>query len=162
MSWGRRWGLGGPAQCHQARGTALPGSRIHYRQGVMPRPTCVHCTPLGKGETVRLPTPFWALRLGAGVMRAGWGFWRKGGGTLSWASTIPPSRYRLPLSFPLPLLCLGPGLGPPLFLSPGSSEMVSTSFTDGPNHLLPPPGSRRLPAPLFQSPPLNPTRGSSV
>lgn len=29
MSWGRRWGLGGPAQRHQARGAALPGSRIH-------------------------------------------------------------------------------------------------------------------------------------
>ena len=29
MSWGRRWGLGGPAQRHQARGATLPGSRIH-------------------------------------------------------------------------------------------------------------------------------------
>lgn len=29
-----------------------------------PGPTCVHGTPLGKGEPVRLPTPSWALRLG--------------------------------------------------------------------------------------------------
>lgn len=36
MSWGRRWGLGGPAQCHQARGTALPGSRIHWPAGRRP------------------------------------------------------------------------------------------------------------------------------
>lgn len=33
MSWSRRWGLGGPAQCCQARGVTLPGSRIHLWWG---------------------------------------------------------------------------------------------------------------------------------
>lgn len=53
----------------------------------------------------------------------------------------------------------GPGFCPPLFLCPGPSVMFSASLSEGPNHLLPPSGSRTLRATLFQSPPLNPTLG---
>lgn len=123
----------------------------------MPGPTRLHCTPLGKGETVRHPTPSWGLRLG-GVMRARRGCWRKGGGTLSQAPTRPLIHS---LPSPSPVLRLGPGSGPPLFLHPGPSAMVSASLADGPNHL-PLPGSGRLLASLSQSPPLQPTPGSPV
>lgn len=64
--------------------------------------------------------------------------------------------------FPLPVLCLGPGLRPPLFLCPGPSVTLSASLGDGPNPLLPPLGSGKAPAFPLPVPALNPTRGSPV
>ena len=112
-------------------------------------PTWLHCTRLGKGETVRLPTPSWDLRLVGGVMGAGRGRWRKGGGTLSWAPTRPPIHVS-----PFPA-------DPVARPSPGPSATVPASLADGPNHL-PPPGSGRLLASFSQPPPLPLTRGSPV
>lgn len=65
------------------------------------------------------------------------------------------------LPTPSPVLRLGPGFRPPLFLHPGPSAKVSASLAERPNHL-PPQGSGRLSASLSQSPPLHPTRGSPV
>lgn len=47
----------------------------------------------------------------------------------------------------------------PYSCNPGPSVTVSTSLRDGPNHLIPSPGSGRLPAFLFQSLPSIPPRG---
>lgn len=108
---------------------------------------------------VRIPTPSWALRLGChegrvGMLAKGWGQSELG----IYNPTHPSISIPCGL-FPLPVLCLGPGLRPPLFLRPGPSVTVSTSLDDGPDPLLPPPGSGRLPASLFQSLPSIPPGG---
>lgn len=97
-------------------------------------------------------------------MRAGWGCWGRGGGTPSWVSTIVPKHL-----FPFPAgrspfrsSAWARALVHPYSCNPGPSVTVSTSLHDGPDHLLPPPGSGRLPASLFQSLPSIPPAGSLV
>lgn len=128
----------------------------------MPRPTCVYYIPQGNmGQSDSHPVL--GPEAGGDVMWAGWGRWRKGGGTLSWASTIP-STHLSPLLAAVPLSTFLSSLssGPPLFLRPGPSATVSASLSDGPKS--PSSSSRIWEAPGFPLPvpALNPTQRSPV
>lgn len=92
-------------------------------------------------------------------MRAGQEYWRKGGSTLSWASTIIPSKYFHPPLSSLPVLRLAPASVHPssCALAPQRCSLPLSLMAQITFFLL---QDLRLPATLFQSPPLNPTWGS--